>query len=579
MYRRTSSPARWCPSALALGLALLAALAPVPLGASPTPLATQSAPLSFRPGVVLAVTDAAAFVGDGRTQALRPVSPALADALASLGLGAEPLGVGPEAAPRVLRLRSDRADFDPIAASRALAATGAFRAVCPDYRLRLFALPNDPGVPLQWYVDDGGVADIRLPAAWDVTHGDTSVVIAIMDTGVDTGHPDLASRIWRNRAEVPGNGVDDDGDGYVDDVMGWDFARHDADPNPEYTSDPSGLDVGFHGTFCAGIAAAATNNAEGIAGAGWDCRIMPLKVSDPDSGISSDAVAAAFLYAASHHASVLSMSFGAPADPGVPGFFQALVDIATGAGVLCVAAAGNDSSSAPNYPAACSGVLSVGASDETGARAWFSNWGPSVDVAAPGSGMWSTLCRNYTLTDLDQLFYILFFGWDGETPYMYGDGTSFACPLTAGVCGLVRARFPALDPLQVAAQVVQTGDAVTFDHPVGPRVNAARAVSTPYVAVDPAPAPARLSLAGPWPVPARRADAWTLSLALPHAERVALEVFDVRGRRVAARAEEPLDAGVHALRWAPRLPAAGVYFLRVRTRSGETLSTRLAVLD
>ncbi len=537
-------------------------------------------PMPYAPGEVLAIADPASLTGDGVKSPLRAATAAVADALVRLGLDRiEAVGVSPVGAPRVLRLRSDRADFDPLAAARELAASGAFRAVCPNYRLRLSVIPNDPALGSQWYVNDGGFADIRLPGAWDVTHGDTSVVIAIMDTGIDTGHPDLASRIWHNLGEIPGNGLDDDLDGYVDDVVGWDFGRNDADPNPEYTSDPSGLDVGFHGTFCAGIAAAATNNAEGIAGAGWNCRLMPLKVSHPDSGITSEAIAGAFLYAIAQHASVVSMSFGGPGDPGVPEFFQALVDLATDAGVVCVAAAGNDDTNAPSYPAACNDVLSVGATDEANARASFSNWGPSVKVGAPGSAMWSTLCRNYTFTDLDQIFYIFLFGWDGETPYMGGDGTSFSCPLTAGVCGLVRARFPALGPREVAAQIVQTGDAIPYDHPIGPRVNAQRAVTTPYAAVGAAALPSRLLLGGPWPAPARRGADWTLSLALPRADEIALELFDVRGRRVAARPGEVLGAGVRGLSWAPHPPAPGVYFLRAHARSGGAVTSRVVVLD
>ncbi len=543
--------------------------------------ATSPTPMRFTPGEVLAVVDPAALEGDGRVTAYRVVAPAALATLARFGLDrVERVGMSrAEGVPRVLRLRSSRADFDPVEATRALAASGAFRAVCPDYRLRLSVVPDDPMLLYQWYVDDGGSADIRLPAAWDVTHGDTAVVIAIVDTGVDTGHPDLAGQIWRNRDEIPANGIDDDGDGYVDDVRGWDFGMQDADPDPEYTADPSGIDVGFHGTFCAGLASASTDDGVGIAGAGWRCRLMPLKVSTPDSGIGIGAVAAAVQYAADHHASVLSMSFGAPDEPGVAPFFQALVDIALAADVVCVAAAGNDGVDTPIYPAACDGVLAVGATDFDAGRASFSNWGPWVDVAAPGASMWSTLCRNYTLTELDQLIYILLFNWDGVQPYMYGDGTSFACPLTAGVCGLVRSRYPTLTARQVEAQIAQTGDAVAFDHPIGPRVNAWRAVSTPWVSVEPGPLPATLRLVAASPNPARAGEPWAIALALPSAGPIVLELFDVRGRRVAERAPERVGAGSAVLRWGPPVPGVGIYFLRVRDAAGATAITRVAVLE
>jgi subtilisin family serine protease len=305
----------------------------------------------------------------------------------------------------------------------------------------------------------------------------------------------------------------------------------DNDPKPEYTADASGIDVGFHGTFCAGIAAAATDNDDGIAGASWNCRIMPLKVAHPDSGITSDAIAGAFGYAIDQGASVLSMSFGGPGDVGVPEFFQALVDDATQAGAVCVAAAGNDGDSVRVYPAACDRVLSVGATDPDNLRAEFSNWGPWVDVAAPGSFMWSTIAQNYTLTDLDQLIYILFFGWDGLNPYMYGDGTSFACPLTAGVCGLVRARNPTLSPQAVIQHIVATGDAVAYDHPIGPKVNAFQAVTMlpTAVATEPRGAPAALRLAIA-PNPIDRSG--EIRYLLPSGGSARLDLFDASGRLV-----------------------------------------------
>jgi subtilisin family serine protease len=507
-------------------------------------------------------------------------------ALASLGLE-RASGVGPTRSTtssrreRVWLLTSRRPGFDPVAASRALEATGAVLAASPNYRFGLLStLPDDLYLIYQWYVDDGGFADIHLPQAWDIARGDTSVVIAIIDTGVDTSHPDLASRIWHNWGEIPGNGLDDDGNGLVDDVTGWDFGIGDNDPKPEYTMDPSGIDVGFHGTFCAGIAAAATNNGDGIAGAGWNCRIMPLKVSSPDSGLTSTAIAGAFAYAVDKGASVISMSFGGPGDPGVPEFFQALVDMATTAGTVCVAAAGNDGDSIRVYPAACDHVLSVGATDPDNARASFSNWGSWVDVAAPGSTMWSTICQNYTFTDLDQLFYMFLFGWDGANPYMYGDGTSFACPLVAGVCGLVRARYPYLTPQLVIQQIIATGDAVAYDQPVGVKVNAFNAVSATPTAVavgERPPAPASVSVA-PNPVPGSTA----IHFDLPAEGHARLVLYDVAGRRVRTLAEGTLPSGPHIIRWDGRddrgapLPAA-VYFARLES-PGAVLKSKVVLL-
>ena len=155
----------------------------------------------------------------------------------------------------------------------------------------------------------------------------------------------------------------------------------------------------------------------------------------------------AFGYATAMQLEVLNMSLGVADSTGVAEYFQALVDAATSAGVLCVASAGNSGTADLNYPAACTGVLSVAATDDLNARASFSNYGPTVRIAAPGATMWSALCRNYPIDEFSLLFYEVFFGWDSFRPYMGGDGTSFSAPLVAGVCALVRSRHPGWPPL------------------------------------------------------------------------------------------------------------------------------------
>ena len=173
-----------------------------------------------------------------------------------------------------------------------------------------------------------------------------------------------------------------------------------------------------------------------MAGAGWNCSIMALKLPDEDGNMTDLAITGAVLYAIAEGADVISMSFGGPDQDGMAAFMQDLMDEALAAGVVCVAAAGNDDSDSMFYPAACSGVIAVGATDETGGRASFSSYGSWVDVAAPGNRIWSTLCRNYDFGFLDQILYMLSMGWDGSSPYMYSDGTSMACPLVAGVLRL-----------------------------------------------------------------------------------------------------------------------------------------------
>lgn len=555
---------------------------------SPSSLRPRPTPrtLAFAPGEVVVISKS------GVLDATRGAAPLARDARVARmfeRFGLERVRrVGPaQRAGSALRneiwlLTSRQPGFDPVAAARALQATGAFLAASPNYKFGLLStIPDDLYLIYQWYVDDGSFADVSLPFAWDVERGDTSTVIAIIDTGVDVTHPDLAGQIWHNPGEVAGNGLDDDGNGLIDDFEGWDFGTNDNDPKPEYTADPSGIDVGFHGTFCAGIAAAATNNGDGIAGAGWNCRIMPLKVSHPVDGITSDAIAGAFVYAIDKGASVISMSFGGPGDPGVPEFFQALADMATASGVLCVAAAGNDDDSVRVYPAACDNVLAVAATDFDNARASFSNWGPWVDVAAPGSLMWSTIAQNYTLTELDQLFYILLFNWDGQNPYMYGDGTSFACPLTAGVCALVRAHYPYLTPQLVAQQIVATGDAVAYDQPIGVKVNAFRAVSQvpTGVAVDAGvPSVARVA-AAPNPV----LKSGSIRFVLPAPGRASLALYDAAGRRVRRLFEGILPAGPHLAPWDGRNDrgaplGAAVYFARLETE-GTVATTKVVFVD
>jgi subtilisin family serine protease len=521
------------------------------------------------PGRVLVVDDAGRLERGPRGE-LRARQPSLTGLLAKHGLSrcAALWRGAPASRTRCYALESSQPDFDPVLAAEELRATGLVRAAVPDLRLRLHVVPNDPDVPIQWYVDDGSVADVRLPAAWNVEKGSPAVRIGVMDTGVDLGHPDLASKIWTNPGEIDGNAVDDDGNGYVDDVHGWDFGDGDDDPNPHAVPDPDAydVDVGFHGTFVAAIAAAAPDNGEGIAGAAWNCRVVPLKVVNSAGDITLEAMTEAFAYATAKHLEVLNVSLGTPAEPGVAEYFQALVDAATAAGVLVVASAGNSGTADPNYPAACEGVLSVAATDETNARASFSSFGPTVRIAAPGSGMWSAICRNYTIDDFSLLFYEVFFYWDGERPYMLGDGTSFSAPLVSGTCALVRSRHPGWPPLTVASHMVGTGDAVAYDEPIGPRLDAFRAVTEDAVSVPVTPVGAYALDVTPNP---STADA-RIRFTLPVGGETRLRVYDCAGRLVRELASGAEPAGEHVFSWdgadsQGRQPSAGVYVMRLDT--------------
>jgi subtilisin family serine protease len=254
----------------------------------------------------------------------------------------------------------------------------------PDYVVHALMTPNDPSFGLLWGLHNVGQtsgtgdADIDAPEAWDVTRGSAAVVVGIIDTGIDYTHPDLAANSWVNTAEIPGNGIDDDGNGYVDDVRGWDFVNNDNDP----------MDDHYHGTHCAGTIGAVGNNGIGVVGVCHTVKLMALKfLSSSGSGYNSDAVEAV-AYATANGATLTSNSWGGG------GYSQALkdaIDAAGAAGKLFVAAAGNnsqDTDSVAFYPSCYSSpnIIAVAATDHNDALASFSNYGatpqPGVHLQA-----------------------------------------------------------------------------------------------------------------------------------------------------------------------------------------------------
>ncbi|HUI07612.1 MAG TPA: S8 family serine peptidase [Verrucomicrobiae bacterium] len=308
---------------------------------------------------------------------------------------------------------------------------------------RLYALfDNQPTELQRWYFDGiGSDHNLNAEAAWGVTKGSRDIVIAVIDTGVALQHPDLASNIWTNPGEIPGNGIDDDGDGLVDDVYGWDFYNDDNDPNPDLGDGISGDRDVFHGTFVAGCAAAVSDNGEGVAGASWYSRIMPLKVFTNTGGAPSSAIADAIYYAIDHGANVINMSFGSS----IPSkaIYRAVQE-ASADGIILVSAAGNGNTKARSYPASFRGVIAVGGSGSGSAtsgspaemreRASFSQFGPrAVDVVAPAVDIVSTAVLSLS----DEM---AGYGKAGDFEYFYGNGTSFASPLVAGEAALLLSR-------------------------------------------------------------------------------------------------------------------------------------------
>jgi subtilisin family serine protease len=464
--------------------------------------------------------------------------------------------------------------------ARSLMSDGLVRAAAPNVLVPLALVPNDPYLAQQWHLGTTA-AGFRARNAWDVELGDPSVVLAFIDTGCDLGHPDFGGQYWVNAGETPGNSLDDDGNGYVDDVNGWDFANDDNDPNPEFSVDSTlGLDVGFHGTFGAGLAAAASNNAVGIAGVAWNCRIMPLRVSRQDTGIALSAVTEAFAYACDNGASVINLSL-AGTDPVLEAFFQALVLDAVAADAVVVAAAGNAGTDVTTWPAACESVLAVAGTTVTNQRASFSNWGWYVDIAAPGENLVSAISRNYTRDAANDLLFQFLYGWDGVNPYMRNSGTSYACPLVAGTVALVRSKYPGVPAKDVIAHVIATADVVTYDNDIGGRLNAFAALST-YLDVPGLGGGASIAALGRAVPNPLRAGGTSIAFTLPAAGVVELAVFDVRGRRVAPLIAAAYGAGTHRASWDGRDASGarvqpGLYFL-AGSLAGAPRSTRVTVL-
>ena len=324
-------------------------------------------------------------------------------------------------------------DVDPAEAARAYAADPAVAWAIPDVEVDVGLTPNDPYLSTSgsWgrsYADLWGLDAIDARTAWDTTTGQ-GTVIAVVDTGLDAAHPDLAANVWANAGEIPGNAVDDDGNGYVDDVHGWDFV--DADPIPE--------DRHGHGTHVAGTAAAVGNNATGIAGVAFGARVMALKgIHDSGFGYSSD-LAEAILYAAENGADVINNSWGGF---GPNNLIFEVVDTANALGTLVVSAAGNDGLMTSSYlwmPGGHPRGLTAGATTTDGSRASFSNYGFELSVLAPGVNVLSAR-SSQEVFDADL---------NVGTGYVRLSGTSMATPHVAGAAALVLAADPTLTTAEV----------------------------------------------------------------------------------------------------------------------------------
>ena len=342
----------------------------------------------------------------------------------------------------------------------------------------LALIPNDPQYSNQWYLDS-----ISAPLAWEKTTGSRSVVVAVLDTGVEFIHPDLTDNIWINPKEVAFNNIDDDGNGFVDDVYGWDFVGNQSNPGPDLNLPQTSVGL-HHGTVVAGIIGAVGNNGTDGAGVNWQVKIMPLKVLDEKGEGDAGTVVKAIDYAITQKADIINLSF-IGVSPG-ENLLRAIQRAAL-ANIVLVAAAGNDDNDFaggdldfnPRYPACYDGpngepwwVIGVAALDRRDQKAVFSDYGfKCVDIAAPGVEMSATMVFHPNRPELQKSF-------DGRW-----SGTSLAAPLVAGAAALIKSLRPEFGSKEIYDILTKSADNIDLKNVLylkqlgAGKLNLARAVS------------------------------------------------------------------------------------------------------
>ena len=358
-----------------------------------------------------------------------------------------------------------------------------------NYIRHAFVFPNDPLYIYQWNFDDdhtfneggassnpyGGVngGGIGMEDAWEITNGSSSVVVAVLDTGVAYENyaipsyernpyieegvssyqisPDLAgTSFWVNEDEIAGNGLDDDANGYVDDVNGWDFINNDAHPN----------DNSFHGTHVTGTIAQTTDNGYGAAGIAFHTTIMPVKVLDYKGDCTDSSVADGIYCAVNNGAKIINLSFGSP-DPSIT--LEDAVAYAFNTGVVVVASSGNEGMGSVSYPAAYDEVIAVGATRYDETRPSYSNYGSSLDLVAPGGDKDVNQNGDEYVDGIVQMTFKPYQGVHSKADptvwhYYLLDGTSMSAPHVSGVAALILSQEPTLTPSQVRNVLESTAE-------------------------------------------------------------------------------------------------------------------------
>jgi subtilisin family serine protease len=302
-------------------------------------------------------------------------------------------------------------------------ALGYFEYVEPWYVPKIHLTPNDVNTN-QYYLKGTGVlgtGSINAPNAWGVNTGSTSVVIGITDTGTEKNHPDLAANLFHWTAD-PVDGVDNDGDGYIDNYDGWDVGMNDNDVTWQGSN---------HGVMTSGDADAVTNNGVGVASPGYNCKFFMTKIADATGTLVASYTG--IVYAADHGAKIISNSWGGT---GGGSYGQSIVDYAAiNKNCLVIASAGNNSVEDLTYPSSFNHVYRVAASTNTDARASFSSYGFDVDYTAPGNNIYAT---------------------SSAGGYASASGTSMACPISAGAAAIVQSQFNYTNAFQIGEKLKQT---------------------------------------------------------------------------------------------------------------------------
>ncbi len=372
----------------------------------------------------------------------------------------------------------------------AWAAEAVAASVEPNNIAYLLFTPTDPLYPQQYQWDT-----IAAEAGWDVQQGSATTVVAVIDSGYDPDHEDLAGKWWQNTAEAVGTAdVDDDANGFVDDINGWDFYEGDNDPDPDPASAAAYTPfVVSHGSHVAGLIGAVSGNALGGVGADWGCRIMPLRVADPLFGSLSDFdTINAINYATQMGADVINMSLGGPYTTS----YDSAIAAAHAAGITVVASAGNYGvvyTTDPNtwFSPVCNDgpvvgvsnyVLGIGATDSNDVAPDWTHRDASgyffVDVMSPGAAIWSCYYQDVSLPDLTEAYGLM-------------DGTSMAAPIASGVVGLLVATYPAFGPDEIISQIRQTADDIDGQNPLSAgTLGAGRINMAGALGIDVPPGPA-----------------------------------------------------------------------------------------